>query len=135
LKPYALFTALLLSITTATPGYAGSYAYITNQGSNNVSVIDLEANRVTTTVPVGKSPVGVAVSAKLERVFVSNVDGQSVSVIDAKTNQVTAEISINGSPVGLALSPDNSKLYVADWFDDRILEIDTASLAHCVKSR
>jgi len=37
-------------------------AYITNAGSNTVSVIDTSTNQVTTTIPVGSFPDGVAVS-------------------------------------------------------------------------
>jgi YVTN family beta-propeller protein len=37
-------------------------AYITNETSNNVSVIDTKTNKVTVTIPVGTGPFGVAVS-------------------------------------------------------------------------
>src|SRR3546814_18143708 len=99
--------------------YAAGYAYITNQGSNDVSVIDLQSDKVIATIPVGKSPVGVAVAPGFSRAFVSNVDGRSISVIDTSSHTVITELPINGSPVGLALSPDNSRLYVEDCFDDR----------------
>ena len=39
----------------------GARAYVTNSGSNSVSVIDTSANAVTTTVPVGANPVNAAI--------------------------------------------------------------------------
>ena len=36
------------------------YAYISNGGSNNVTVVDLRGLRVQAIVPVGKSPTGLA---------------------------------------------------------------------------
>ncbi|MEV6841784.1 Ig-like domain repeat protein, partial [Streptomyces sp. NPDC051133] len=38
-------------------------AYVTNMNSNTVSVIDTAGNTVTTTVPVGNGPAGVAIAA------------------------------------------------------------------------
>lgn len=38
----------------------GTRAYVTNQGSNTVSVIDIATNTVITNVPVGFAPTGIA---------------------------------------------------------------------------
>jgi YVTN family beta-propeller protein len=65
-------------------------AYITNQGSDTVSVIDLESSRSVADIPVGKKPVGVAVSPQAKRVFITNVEDGSVSVIDTAQNKVIA---------------------------------------------
>ncbi len=101
-------------------------AYITNQGDNTVSVIDIQHNKVIETIKVGKAPVGVAVSAKLKRVFISNVESNDISVINSANNQVIESIALQGSPVGLAMAPDHNMLYMADWFSDRIIAISTA---------
>jgi YVTN family beta-propeller protein len=103
-----------------------SIAYITNQGDNTVSVIDIQQNKVINTIKVGKAPVGVAVSTKLKRVFISNVESGDISVIDSAINKVIESIAVQGSPVGLAMAPDYNTLYVADWFSDRIIAISTA---------
>jgi YVTN family beta-propeller protein len=47
-------------------------AYITNQGSNNVSVIATASNTVTATIPVGHAPGGVSVTPDGSRVYVAN---------------------------------------------------------------
>ena len=47
-------------------------AYITNTGSNTVSVIDTATNTVTATIPVGGEPYSVAVSPDGSKVYVAN---------------------------------------------------------------
>jgi len=46
-----------------------TYAYITNGGSNNVSVIDTATNTVEAAISVGSRPEGVAVSPDGKRVY------------------------------------------------------------------
>jgi YVTN family beta-propeller protein len=54
-----LCAALALGLTFGSrPAAAASFAYVTNVGSNNVSVIDTASNTVVATVPVGFNPVG-----------------------------------------------------------------------------
>jgi len=63
-EEFSLFFALCLSACQHPP-----LAYITNQGANTVSVIDTHQQKVTHTITVGKAPVGLAVSKKLQRVL------------------------------------------------------------------
>ena len=53
-----LAVVMLMSIAGA-----ASFAYITNSGSNTVSVIDTATNRVTATVKVGNNSYGVAIAS------------------------------------------------------------------------
>ena len=66
-------------------------AYITNNVSNNVSVIDTGTNSVLGgPIPVGNLPEGVAVSPDGRFVYVANTNSNTVSVINAVTNTVVA---------------------------------------------
>ena len=56
------------------------FAYISNSGSNTVSVIDTATNTVTANVAVGAEPTGVAVNAFGTRVYVTNEGSGTVSV-------------------------------------------------------
>jgi YVTN family beta-propeller protein len=44
----------------------GTRAYVTNNSANTVSVIDTATNTVTTNIPVGNSPYGVAIDMDSE---------------------------------------------------------------------
>jgi YVTN family beta-propeller protein len=71
-------------------------AYITNQGSNNVSVIATASNTVTATIPVGHAPGGVSLAGT-----------------------VTATIPVGqGCSGGVAVTPDGSRVYVANLDDN-----------------
>ena len=123
-----LLILFLLALSACAPAHQrGNIAYITNQGDNSVSVIDIKATKVIQNIAVGKGPVGVAVSQHLKRAFITNVDSQNISVIDTDTNKVVDTITTSGSPVGITIAPNSKTLFVADWYSDRILAIDSAN--------
>lgn len=102
----------LTTITVMQLVGVGPYAYITNSGDNNVSVIDTTTNKVTAMIPVGNYPMGVAVTLDGKKVYVTNFFGRTISVIDATKNKVTATIPLGNSPRGVAVSPDGKRVYV-----------------------
>jgi YVTN family beta-propeller protein len=104
-------------------------AYITNNLSNTVSVIDTVGNNVIATIPVGASPWGVAVSPDGSRVYVTNQASRTVSVVDTATNTVTATIPVGDVSIGLAVTPNGSKVYVANDISNTVSVIDTVTNA------
>ena len=64
-------------------------AYVTNNASNNISVIDTGDNTVVDTIPVGTNTYGVAVAPDGKHVYVGS-QTNDVSVIDTRTNKVVA---------------------------------------------
>jgi YVTN family beta-propeller protein len=60
-----------------------TFAYVTNEGDNTVSVINLDTNAVTATIGVGAHPRGVAVNHDGTLVYVTNSGDNTVSVINA----------------------------------------------------
>src|SRR3990170_3787634 len=107
----------------AVPAQAGPFAYIPNDGSNTVSVIDTATNTVTATVPVGANPAGVAVHPAGTFVYVANFNDNTVSVIDTATNTVTATVPVGNAPVALGqfigpLSADGDGDGVPDAIDN-----------------
>src|SRR4051812_3798445 len=88
-------TAVAVLVSLVAPAAAlAQNAYITNYGSNTVSVIDTLTNAlVGSPIPVGSLPFGVAVTPDGSRVYVANFSSGTVSVIATATNAVT------GSPI------------------------------------
>ena len=106
-------------------------AYITNEGSNTVSVIDTTTNAVIgVPISVGECPFGVAVAPNGKTVYVTNTCGFSgtISAINTATNSVT---SITGfkSPAGVAAAPDGRKVYVGNQNISTVSVIDTTTNA------
>ena len=102
------------------------YAYITNYGSNNISVIDTVTNTVIATVNVGFNPLGVTVNPSGTKVYVANEDG-TVSVIDTSTNTVTDSVPVGHLPYGIAINPAGTRVYVVNLGDNTVSVIDTAT--------
>ena len=65
----------------------GSFAYVGNRFSNNISVIDTATNTVTTTVPIG-DPTGIAITPNGAFAYVTDGTSGVVNVIDLATNTV-----------------------------------------------
>jgi YVTN family beta-propeller protein len=103
-------------------------AYITNAGSNNVSVIDTATNMVTAAIPAGVAPWGLAVTPDGSKVYVANSSLPGfVTVIDTATNAVTATIPNGSVNYAVAVSQDGSKVYVTNTGSNSVSVIDTAT--------
>lgn len=120
---------------------AGSRVYVTNSGSNSISVIETgkhnivqvaDPSNIGSTLPyidlgAGKTPWGIAVSGSGEKVYVANSGDNSISVIDAANNTVTASNVSSGGlrPYGIAVNPQKPRLYVTNYDDNSVGVIDT----------
>ncbi len=102
-------------------------AYITNAGSNTVSVLDTSSNSVTATIAVGPNPVSVAVSPSRSMAYVTNAGSNTVSVIDTGSLTVVKNVTVGGNPVSLAITPDGSQIYVANARSNSVSVINTAT--------
>ena len=60
--------------------------YVTNSGSDNVSVIDGKTNKVVATIPSGYLPNGVASDETYSKIYVTNSGSNKVSVINGINN-------------------------------------------------
>jgi len=98
-------------------------AYVSNDKSNSVSVINTNDNQVVATIPVGLNPHAVAGNPDGSLMYVGLRGANAVSVIDTRTNTVVKTIKAGNGPLGLAVSPDGGKLYVTYGSDDAIISI------------
>src|SRR5439155_21490347 len=80
LAPLVLLAALVLGHARAG---AEMRVFVTNEKSDDVTVIDATTRTVLKTIPVGKRPRGVAVSPDGRRVYVTHSNSDTLSVIDA----------------------------------------------------
>jgi len=123
----AQFTAgiLVLSLTGCRPhdfpqyppNYR-EYVYVTNGGSDTVTVLDVVNVRVDRELEVGQNPVAVAASPTQDEIYVVNSGAEgangSLSVIDAEHNAVVATIPLHRQPVSIDLDGEGKFAYVAN---------------------
>ena len=106
----------------------GAFAYVTNFGSNTVSVINTSTNTVTNTIPVRLLyPHGVAFAPSGAFAYVTNYYNETVSVINTSTNTVTNTIPVGIDPCGVAFNPSGAFAYVANYGSGNISVINTST--------
>ncbi len=127
----ALWAMLAMGLDLmARPAAAAPFAYIVNEGSANVSVIDTATNKVVATIPVGNNPFAVAVTPDGTHVYVTILNlgfGNSVAVINTASNAVVATIQVGVDPFGVAVTPDGTHVYVTNIGSNTVSVIATAS--------
>jgi len=106
---------------------AGTFAYVTNQNSGNVSKIDLATDTVVKTINVGTTPMGVAINPAGTFGYVVNYGLSTVSKIDLATDAVTTPITVGSGPQGLAINPAGTFAYVSNRFSGTVSKIDLAT--------
>ena len=111
------------------PGYS-EFAYVSNGGSNTVSVLDLVYLRQDRTLQVGIQPTGMAVNPKRDEVYAVNAGTAagtgSVSVIDTDANRVVATIPVHKLPYFIDVDAAGERAYVANSGSNTVSVIDLA---------
>jgi YVTN family beta-propeller protein len=89
-------------------------AYVTNEKSNDISVIDTAMDKVVATMPVGERPRGIHLSPDGKRVYVALGDEDRIAVVDTTSLQVIERISAGSDPELFDISPDGKRLFVSN---------------------
>jgi YVTN family beta-propeller protein len=124
----------VFSIKGQVPELSALLIYVTNEDSDNVSVINRQSGDVVATIMVGKKPRGIAASLGREhpRIYVANSGSNSISVIDPTTNKVEIEIPIRFGigPEGIAvarMSPEKELIFVTNYGSDNVSVLDVST--------
>ncbi len=120
---------LLVVALGPTPAAAQPRAYVTNEVSNTVSVIDTTTNTVRTTLDLtpGVRPRPLAISPNGRFVYVANhgSDPNTVSVIDTADDTVKANIAVGTGPTRGGFSINSACFYAINEGSNNISVIDT----------
>ena len=117
--------ALVASIGTAWIGQArAEEAFVTNQLSENLTVVDLTSLQPVATIAIGGKPAGVAITPDGRFAYVTSPDTKALTVVDAAARRVVGRINTGGGPLGVAVAPDGATVYVADWYAAAVRVID-----------
>lgn len=112
------FVALVMLLAGLTAAHAEE-AFVTNQLSDDLTVIDLATSKPVVTIAIGGKPAGVAVTPDGRFAYVTSPDAKAVTVVDASARKVIGRIDVGGGPLGIAVAPDGAVVYVADWYPPR----------------
>jgi YVTN family beta-propeller protein len=123
------------TITVGTTPYnvainpSGTFAYVSNYGSDTVSKIDLATNTVAATIIVGDGPWGLAINPLGTFAYVSNDLNGTVSKIDLATNTVVTTITVEQWPWYVGINPAGTFAYVTNRSNNIVSKIDLATNA------
>ena len=132
-RPFQSAVALLLTLILsscrksgfpATPAGYHEYAYVSNAGSNTVSVLDLVYLRPDRTLQVGAGPSALAVNPVRDEVYVVNTQSGTVSVIDTAANRTFATIPVHHLPRFIAVDATGRRAYVVNSGSNTISILD-----------
>jgi len=120
---FGLFGCRKSSFPDVPAGYR-EYAYISNGGSNTVTVLDLVYLRQDRTLQVGTNPTNLAVNLVRNEVYVANTQSGTVSVIDAEANRVVATIAVRRQPDFITVDPTGHRAYIANYGSNSVSILD-----------
>ena len=107
----------------------GAYAYITNEYSNNVIILNTATNTVVNSISSGiNNPYGVAFSPSGTYAYVTNFGSSNVAIINTTTNTITGYITSGiDEPKGVAFSPSGTYAYVTNFGSSNVAIINTVT--------
>jgi YVTN family beta-propeller protein len=112
----------------------GRRAYTANVGPGTVSVLDLDARRVITIIPVSGQVQRISLSADDSMAFTSDVTKPQLAVIDTATNKLKTWVPLPGLGYGSATTSDGKWLLIALPLIHQLaaVDLDTLKVAHTI---
>lgn len=104
-------------------GEASHWAFVANQGSDSITVIDVETRYVMGEIPAGDRPVGVVLSVDLGSLFVAELGSDTVRWMDSSSLETLDILPVPDRPHGLAVTPDGSRLLVTHLLSGEVTVI------------
>jgi len=103
-------------------------AFITQQGSDQLSAIDLKTQTVKWTIPVGKLPAGIAMTPDDKYLLVGIMGSDYVEVIDWRTQKTVKRIKAGAGTHNFRAQGDGRLTYVSNRVSNTINIIDQKTL-------
>lgn len=107
---------------------ASTYAFVTQQGSDQVSAIDLASGTVKWTIPVGKLPAGISMTPDDKYLMVGIMGSDYVEVIDWRTQKTVKRIKAGEGAHNFRSMGDKRHAFVSNRVANTINIIDEQTL-------
>lgn len=100
----------------------GPHVFVSNEGSGDVTVIDVRSHRATARIAVGLRPRGVHVAPNEALLYVAlsddaptaETDADAIAVVDLRSGKIVARHTAGTDPEQFGLSPDGRTLYASN---------------------
>lgn len=109
------------------PANYREYAYVTNGGSNSVTVFDVVNLRQDRVLAVGTNPTGIAVNPRRNEVYIVNSGSGTITVLDAEHNSIAATIRVHKTPYDVDVDAAGARAYVANSGSNNVSILDLSA--------
>lgn len=106
----------------------GRRGYTANVGPGTVSVLDMEAKKTLTIIPISGETQRISVSPDDKWVFTSDQKAPRLAVIDTATNKVKTWVELPGAGYGTAPTPDGKWLLVDVPSKNQVAIVDLSAM-------
>ena len=128
INPGIYVGAMLLALGVPATAHAEPLAYVPIASAAHVQVIDTRNGNTVKMIQVASGPIGVAVDAAREKVYVAHQGGDRLTVISTVTRSVVGVLPLPTDAWGVIVSADGATAYVALSGLNQIGVVDTATL-------
>ena len=113
----------------------GNIAFVANEKSGTISVIDVDLLTVTKEFEVGEVPHNIRFDSQGNTAYVTLQGEDKIAVIDVKNLEMKDSISVQKLPHNLDLSPDNRYLYTTNigTSDVAVIDLHTKEIIKRIK--
>ena len=96
--------------------YAKDRVFVTNEKSNNISVINAETLVIEDTINVGDRPRGIGLSPDSSELYVAISEENKIVVIDPNSLEILRDFKAGSDPETFAVHP-NGNIYISNEDD------------------
>lgn len=113
----------------------GRRGYTANVGPGTVSVLDMEARKTITIIPISGNTQRISLSVDDRMAFTADQTRPQLAVIDTATNKVKTWVPLPATGYGTAATPDGHWLVVAMPKANKvaIVDLETMKVAHTIE--
>jgi YVTN family beta-propeller protein len=107
----------------------GRLGFVSNSGSDDVTVFDKHSRQVVDVMATGRRPAGMALDQRGRRLYVALAEEDAVEVLDVMAGHAADRVRLTpgDEPVALALTPDGRVLLCANRSSNSVSLIDPVS--------
>src|SRR5436309_688226 len=119
--------ALSVALLAPCSASASPFAYVPNEKSGTLSIIDCASDTVVGEIKAGSKPRGLAVSHNGKMLYVSDQPANALLVVDLDKKAVVGTLPLGESPEGVAISPAGDWVVAASEITNSVTFISTAT--------
>ncbi len=116
--------SVLVSSAISFATQAGELAFVTNQNSSDVSIVDLENREEIKRVAVPGKAAGIA--AARSRFYTISPDDAVLREF-SHDGTLCREVKLEGGPIAVAADESRGRIFVTDWYNAQIFVVDRQS--------